>query len=150
EEVLPAHQELVDELSRQFVAHGYDTKFLIRAILASQAYQRTSAVSHPGQKDNRLFVRMPLRGLSPEQLFDNLAEATEYRDGGASLQAARNQFLARFPAQDAKRDHQTSILQALYLMNNEFIADRTNPGKNRTLATLAEQPTSTVRKVETL
>jgi hypothetical protein len=143
-----AHKELLDELARQFAAHGYDVKFLIRAITASQAYQRTSAVSDPSHKDPGLFARMPLRGLSPEQLFDSLAEATEYQDVGG--QAARGQFLARFPAQEQKTDYQTSILQALYLMNNEFIADRTSLLKNRTLATLAGQRTSTARKVESL
>jgi hypothetical protein len=141
-----AHKELLDDLAREFVAHGYDLKFLIRAFTASQAYQRTSAVSDPCQKDPRLFARMPLRGLSPEQLFDSLAEATEYQDGTG----ARGRFLARFTGQERKTDYQTSILQALYLMNNEFIADRTSPEKNRTLATLAGQRTSTARKVESL
>jgi hypothetical protein len=153
------HTELLDELARQFVAHQYDVKFLIRAITASQAYQRTSAVSDSSHKDPRLFARMPLRGLSPEQLFDSLAEATEYRDGTSANpqgvirggpQSARAQFLAKFVAQEQKTDYQTSILQALYLMNNDFIADRTNLQKNRTLATLAEQRTSTARKVESL
>jgi Protein of unknown function (DUF1553)/Protein of unknown function (DUF1549) len=155
-----SHQELLDELAREFVAHKYDLKFLIRAITASQTYQRTSALSHPSQKDVRLFARMPLRGLSPEQLFDSLAEATEYRDAAAPSnpqfvifggpRSARGQFLAKFTAQDHKTDYQTSILQALYLMNNEFIADRTSLAKNRTLATLAEQRTSTARKIESL
>jgi hypothetical protein len=141
-----AHSELLDELAREFVAHKYDVKFLIRAITASQAYQRTSVLSDPSQKDPRLFARMPLRGLSPEQLFDSLALATEYQDHGG----ARRQFLARFSAQEHKIDYQTSILQALYLMNNEFIADRVNLEKNQTLATLARQRTSTERKVESL
>jgi hypothetical protein len=156
----PAHYpELLDELAREFAAHKYDVKFLIRAITASQTYQRASAVSHPSQKDLRLFARMPLRGLSPEQLFDSLAVATEYQEtapadpraaflGGP--QTARAQFLAKFAAQEQKTDYQTSILQALYLMNNEFIADRTNAARNRTLATLAEQRTGTTRKVESL
>jgi Protein of unknown function (DUF1553)/Protein of unknown function (DUF1549) len=153
-----AHKELLDELAQQLVEHKFDLKFLIRAITASQAYQRTSAFSDPSQKDPRLFARMPLRGLSPEQLFDSLAEATEY-NGGVSANpqgfylatgAARGQFLAKFAAQERKVDYQTSILQALYLMNNEFIAERTSPEKNRTLATLAEQRTSTARKVESL
>jgi hypothetical protein len=150
-EMPAAHKELLDELARQFVAHDYDVKFLIRALTASQTYQRTSAVSDPSQKDLRLFARMSLRGLSPEQLFDSLAEATEYRDtGAANAQSARGQFLARFPPQDQRTDYQTSVLQALYLMNNEFIADRTSLEKNRTLATVAEQRTSTARKVEAL
>jgi hypothetical protein len=152
-----AHKELLAELAKEFIAHKSDLKFLIRAITASQAYQRTSAVSDPSHKDIKLFARMPLRGMSPEQLFDSLAEATEY-SGGVSAnpqlfflatQNARGQFLARFTAQE-KLDYQTSILQALYLMNNQFIADRTSLEKNRTLSTLAEQRTSTARKVESL
>jgi hypothetical protein len=153
------HTELLDELASAFSAHKYDVKFLIRAITASQAYQRSSAVSHPSQKDQRLFARMPLRGLSPEQLFDSLAVATEYQDGATAdplavlrggPQSPRTQFLAKFPAQEQKTDYQTSILQALYLMNNDFVTDRTSAQKNRTLATLAEQRTNTARKVESL
>jgi hypothetical protein len=146
-----SHKVLLDELARAFVDHKYDVKFLIRTIIASGAYQRSSAVSHPSHKETHLFARMPLRGLSPEQLFDSLAEATEYQEAASGNgQSARGQFLARFPAQEHPTDYQTSILQALYLMNNEFIADRTNLEKNRTLATLAEQRTSTARKVESL
>jgi hypothetical protein len=158
DENLVSHPELLDDLARAFVASKYDVKFLIRAITASQAYQRGSAFSHPSQKDPRLFARMPLRGLSPEQLFDSLAVATEYQDAAPAdplaafrgPQTPRAQFLAKFAAQDQKLDYQTSILQALYLMNNDFVADRTNVQKNRTLATLAEQRTGTVRKVESL
>jgi hypothetical protein len=141
-----AHAALLDDLARGLVARDFDLKFLIRAITSSQAYRRGSAASHPGQK-TAPFARMPLRGLSPEQLFDSLAEATEYVD---AVGRARNQFLGRFVAQEKQTDHQTSILQALYLMNNEFIADRTSLEKNRTLANLAEQRTSTARKVESL
>jgi hypothetical protein len=153
------YTELLDELAREFVAHKYDVKFLVRAIAASQTYQRASAVSHPSQQNLRLFARMPLRGLSPEQLFDSLAVATEYQDTSPAdplvalrlgPQSPRTQFLAKFAAQDQKTDYQTSILQALYLMNNDFIADRTSVSKNRTLATLADQRTDTARKVESL
>jgi hypothetical protein len=152
------HAALLDELAREFVAHNYDVKFLIRAITASQTYQRTSAVSDPTQKDTRLLARMPLRGLSPEQLFASLAVATENQDTApvdprASFfgpPSPRAQFLAKFPAQKQRADYQTSILQALYLMNSDFVAGQTSVQKNRTLATLAEQRTSTARKVESL
>jgi hypothetical protein len=151
-----SHKELLDLLARQLVLHKYDLQFLIRAITASDAYQRSSTLSHPGQKAPRLFERMMLRGLSPEQLFDSLAVATEFGERNAEgafiggNQSARLQFLAKFVAQEQKTDYETSILQALYLMNNEFIADRINLEKNRTLATLAEQRTSTARKIESL
>jgi len=155
-----AHKELLDELATAFAAHNFDEKFLIRAITASQAYQRTSAVSHPSHKNPRSFARMPLRGLTPEQLFDSLAVATEYQEAAGAgdpfvavrpnPQSPRAQFLAKFPGQAERTDYQTSILQALYLMNNEFIADRTSVKTNRTLATLAAQRTTTARKVESL
>src|SRR5262249_24377681 len=146
-------------LARAFVASQYDLKFLIRAMTASQTYQRTSAVSHASQSDRRRFARMPLRGLSPEQLFDSLAVATEYQEPArtdpsvsflALVQTPRAQFLARFRSQETAADYQTSILQALYLINNDFIAQQTSPRQNRTLATLAEQQTGTDRKVESL
>jgi hypothetical protein len=161
-----SHTELLAELAREFVAHNYDVKFLIRAITASQTYQRTSAVrvvarspDHATTAHTRLFARMPLRGLSPEQLFDSLAVATEYQDAGAvdprasffgGSPSPRARFVAKFPSQDQKIDYQTSILQALYLMNNDFIANQTSVAKNRTLATLADQQTSTARKIESL
>jgi hypothetical protein len=153
------YPDLLDELAMEFAAHNFDVKFLIRAITASQVYQRTSVVSHPSQKDARRFARMPLRGLSPEQLFDSLAVATEYQEAvpadpafvvRLNNQSPRNQFLAKFALQEHKTDYQTSILQALYLMNNEFIAERASVKTNRTLATLAAQKTGTARKVESL
>jgi hypothetical protein len=182
-EANPHHRQLLDDLAKAFVTCKYDVKFLIRAIVASRTYQRASVVSpekgvgslgpsdlaallsvrklptpFSGQQP-RLFARMPLRGLSPEQLFDSLAVATEYEDSAApdeprenffGPQSPRATFLAKFPVQEEKTDYQTSILQALYLMNSDFVADRTSPQKNRTLATLAEQQTSTARKIESL
>jgi hypothetical protein len=156
---LPSHPELLDELARQFTDHGYDFKYLIRAIVASQAYQRTSTVSSPNKEDPRLFARMNIRGLSAEQLFDSLAEVTEFENtrGGVAGRlnvgfnlTPRQQFLARFSHQYKATETPTSILQALYLMNSPFITDRTNLEHNNTLMTLARQKTSHARRIETL
>jgi hypothetical protein len=156
----PSHPELLDELARQFVDHQFDLKYLIRSIVSSEAYQRTSAASRSGSDDLRLFARMPVRGLSAEQLFDSLAEATEYQDSGPTFtnrfadpasMSPRQRFLARFAHQDKPTEAPTSILQALYLMNNSFVAERTSLEQNRTLATIADSTrTSTARRVETL
>ncbi len=154
-----SHSELLDELARAFVAHRFDMKFLIQAITASQAYQRSSAGTHPSQQDPRLFARMALRGMTPAQLFDSLAEATEYEEAAGSgtfpfaqgPQSPRNEFLAKFAAQDQRTEHQTSILQALYLMNNKFVVDRTSLQHNKSLNTIATAARSdTARRVETL
>src|ERR1043165_848261 len=120
-----SHAELLAQLTEQFIAHKYDLKYVLRAILLSQTYQRTSAVSHKSQMEPRTFARMPLRGLTPEQLFDSLAQATGYFDTGVNRPAGRGdannspraEFLNRFASQDRRTQTQTSILQALTLMN---------------------------------
>ncbi len=73
----PSHPELLDELARQFAAHGYDLKFLLRALTATRAYQLSSdATSTTSQDDPRLFARMAVKGMTADQLFDSLAQAT--------------------------------------------------------------------------
>ncbi len=76
----PSHPELLDELARQFAAHDFDVKFLIRAIAGSKAYQLTSAAPQSSAGDPRLFNRMLVKGLASEQLFDSVALATGYRE----------------------------------------------------------------------
>src|SRR5205823_12389562 len=77
-----SHPELLDLLAKEFAAHDFDLKFLIRAITATRAYQLSSAASHRSQDEPTLFARMPLRALTAEQLFDSVARATGYRDSG--------------------------------------------------------------------
>ncbi len=155
----PIHTALLEELGRAFVASKYDLKFMIRVLVSTQAYQRTSRVTPESSSSQKLFGRMPLRGLSPEQLFDSLAVATECSETAPVEQdqlflgapsSPRAQFVAKFPNQELRTEYQMSILQALYLMNNEFITRQTSAAKNQTLATLAEQQTSSASKVEAL
>src|SRR5688572_28095918 len=68
----PSHPELLDELARDFADSGFDLQFLLRAILLSETYQRASAMTDPGQADNRLFARLPVQAMTPEQLYDSL------------------------------------------------------------------------------
>ena len=75
----PSHPELLDALARQFAAHGYDFKFLIRAIVASRAYELCERRRLAGPEDPRLFARMPVRGLTPLQLYDSLVQAAGLR-----------------------------------------------------------------------
>src|SRR5262249_21536713 len=78
----PSNPELLDLLAKEFVAHKFDLKYLMKAITSSRAYQLSSVTTHKGQSDPTLFARMPLRGLTGEQLFDSVAAATGYRDAG--------------------------------------------------------------------
>jgi len=158
---VPTHPELLDEMAKAFIESGFDLKVLIRGILLTDAYQRSSvAMSEASKLDIQMFAKMPVRGMTPEQLFDSLAVATEYRESAAPAPApgrpvnpnqpqnnVRNNFLNMFRSQDALTETQTSILQALYLMNGPFVAERS---RQATMQSIAVQNTSTQRKVEAL
>jgi hypothetical protein len=151
------HPDLLAELSAQFVAHDYDVKYLIRAVTATRAYQRTSAQSHSSQADPRAFARMAVRGLTPEQVFDSVALAVGFKENAANparpgnLNSSREDFLNRFAGQERAVDKQTSILQALALMNGKFVAAATSLDRSTTLAAVADVPFMTVeQKIETL
>ncbi|HEY1338072.1 MAG TPA: DUF1549 and DUF1553 domain-containing protein, partial [Bryobacteraceae bacterium] len=143
----PSHPELLDELARQFAAHDFDMKFLIRAITASRAYQLSSVAPKSGAGEPRLFNRMLVKGLGPEQLFDSIALATDYREpdraGSRAARRAspRDAFLTRFAVSSEERtEQQTSILQVLALMNGAVVADATGLERGRTLRGIAEAP----------
>ncbi|MBM3997369.1 MAG: DUF1553 domain-containing protein, partial [Planctomycetes bacterium] len=155
-----SNPELLSLLAQEFVAHQFDLKHLIRAIVLSDAYQRTSAGK--ASIDPVLFARMPLRGLTPEQLFDSLVTATGYREAGdgreslldaiAGKPSARAQMLTKF-ANQAERAvlSQTSILQALTLMNGKVVDDATSLERSETLAAVLDAPfLKTPDRIETL
>jgi hypothetical protein len=159
------HEELVDEMARQLIAQKFDLKFLIRAIVHTRAYQRTSESrdKEPLKDDILFFARMPVRGLSPEQIFDSLEEATRDRvqivtqptpinPNPFQMQTTpRGEFIAKFTTQDKKHETQTSILQALMMMNGKYLAERTRFPQNLSLQTLANQKEGgTAKKVDTL
>jgi hypothetical protein len=142
-----SHPELLDELAAAFVKNKFDTHFLIRAICASKAYQRASAVTDAVQADNpRLWARMALKGMTAEMLYDSVARATGYgadepgvdpRLRGANT--GRAEFMARFTTTTDKRtEHQTTILQALSLMNGRLIDQVTHLERSRTLAAVID------------
>jgi hypothetical protein len=151
----PSHPELLDELTRQFVAHDFDVKFLIRAIAGSQTYQRSSRQTDSRQAEPRLFARAATRALSPEQLYDSLVLATGYHPepakGGAP--SARAEFLAPFDDPNSQPvDFQASIQQALMMMNGKFTEEATRSPKSTTVAAVIEskRPRPMARRIEEL
>ncbi len=150
----PSHPELLDELARQFGAHDYDLKYLIRAITGSQTYQRSSRQTHPRQAEPRLFARAASRALTPEQLYDSLVLATGYRSGsgqGTERGPGRAAFLAPFDDPNSQpTDFQASIQQALMMMNGAFTEKATSPARSATLAAASASNRPMARRVEEL
>ncbi|HEY2154776.1 MAG TPA: DUF1549 domain-containing protein, partial [Isosphaeraceae bacterium] len=124
---------LLDELAADFRDHGYDMKYLIRALTATRAYNLTSAADPSESTAPPLFARMPVRGLSPGQFIDSLAQAT-----GSDANEIRGRFQELFADRDEKpTEAQTSILQALTLMNGSIVSGATNPETGDVLGAIA-------------
>jgi Protein of unknown function (DUF1553)/Protein of unknown function (DUF1549) len=155
----PSHPELFDDLVRQFVAHDFDLKFLIRAITGSRTYQRSSRQTHPGQADPRRFARAASRGLTPEQLYDSLVLATGYRSDPTRVGSFRDfhigpsraLFLAPFDDPSGQPvDLRASIQQALMMMNGKFIEEATSSAKSATVTAVIESNRPVERRIEEL
>lgn len=75
----PSNQQLLDWLSLQFMKNGWSTKWLVREIVTSEAYRRTS-VATPEQlerdPDNVTFSRASIKYLPPEAMRDSLLQAS--------------------------------------------------------------------------
>jgi hypothetical protein len=159
----PVHPDLFDEIAAQFAAHRFDLKFLVRTITATRAYQLSSQtdtdsaradlttpeLSNP-ELSNQIehFARMPLKRMTPEQLYDSLLVATGLRDATVeqpqnpfSDDSRRGQFLARFADESARRSEaETSILQALSLMNGSLTADAASVDRGQFLSAVIDLP----------
>ena len=144
----PSHPEILDLLAREFVAHNYDIKFITRAITNSSTYQLSSRQTDPSQSNARLYGRVAVRGLTPEQIFDSLAQATGYRQPFDPEQPinfnndqSRQEFVGTFTNDaDSPTDRATTILQALSLMNGQFVSNATDLTDSRTLAAIIDAP----------
>jgi Protein of unknown function (DUF1553)/Protein of unknown function (DUF1549) len=155
----PSHPELLDEIAADFAAHDFDLKYLIRAITATRAYQLSSRKTDDSQDQPQQFARMTVQGLTGEQLFDSLAaavgffEPTPQQNVFAFNQTGpRAEFLELFATDNnSPTERQTSILQALALMNGQFTSTATNLDNSATLAAVAEFPLmKDADKIETL
>lgn len=145
---VPSHPELLDEIAADFAAHDFDLKYLIKAIAQTRAYQLSSHRTHDSQDQPQQFARMTVQGLTAEQLFDSLAcavgffEPSQQQDAFVFGQTGpRAEFLELFaPDNNSATERQTSILQALSLMNGQFTTTATNLESSATLAAITEFP----------
>tara|TARA_R110002072_G_scaffold303140_2_gene495682 strand:+ start:64466 stop:66103 length:1638 start_codon:yes stop_codon:yes gene_type:complete len=73
----PSHPELLDWLARDTVAHGYDLKRLIRGIVLSAAYSRSSEWGSAAEPPSAHYFAVSIpRPLSPRQYAMSLLVAT--------------------------------------------------------------------------
>lgn len=123
----PSHPELLDELAAAFRDSGYDVSSLLRAICRSEAYRRTSRLTHDNQSPPELFARMAIRPMSPDQFADSLVLAVQVqpadeRVAGDDVEDLdRRRILNLLQAEGSATDPATSVTQALAFMNGRIV-----------------------------
>jgi len=135
EDVPPALKLLADD----FVAHQFDLRRLIRAIAATQAFQRDSAADHEiTDAHENAWAAFPTTRLRPEQVVGSVQQAASLTTLDADTHilirlvslGARNEFIKRYGdvGDDEFDNRGGTIPQRLLLMNGELVFDRTKEG----------------------
>ena len=146
----PIMPDLLDELTKQFVSSDFDIKFLIRGIVLSKAYQRSSTVTKSNVEDRDYFSHALLRMMTPEQLFRSLLQAMGENDEERfwhpqRLRQLQDRFMSQFifafanDENEVVENFQGTIPQALMLMNGRFITDGIKVNSKRNLGKFVEQ-----------
>lgn len=123
-------------LAKDFVAHGYDLKRLIRLIAASDVFQRDSQADFELTENHETaWAVFPLSQLRPEQVAGSLIQAASLTtingEAHVLLQIAKfgqtNDFVKRYGdlGEDEFTDHATTIPQRLLMMNGNLVKERT-------------------------
>ncbi len=137
----PINPALLDALTQDFIAHGFDARHLMRRIVTSATYQRSSVATASNRHDEQNFSHAIPRRVPAEALLDSLVQATGVPEniGGApaGFRAAQlpdgnvdSPFLKlfgkpqRMEACECERDNSSNMLQALHFINGKSILAR--------------------------
>ena len=167
----PASNEpLLAALCDFTVEHGYDLKALMRLILLSETYRRSSEPLPTNEADTKGFARTYPKRLMAEVLADAISDVTGVRDryteivladgstqkvedyaaGTRALEladsAVKNYFLKTFGRNareitcECERSNQPSLVQVLHLANGSTINDKLAAKQSWVTQLLATDP----------
>ena len=121
EENQATNPELLKWLANDFVIHDYDLQHLMRTILNSETYQRTSQTNKSNEDDELYYSHAYVKPLTAEQFFYSLLQAT----GFERLQQVKMEGIKKRGGEDRrgmlrsleqkKREH---LQKFLFLLDN--------------------------------
>jgi hypothetical protein len=161
-----SHPDLLERLSREFVAANYDVKELIRWIVASEAYGLTSQyndknkIDDPGAGEVPLFSHMYLKSMQAEQMYDSLIVASNAhksgRGGWGAQEEQRRLWMQQFVVafENDENDESTTfngtIPQALMMMNSELMDKACSVERGSFLFESMSSPGNEAQKIQEL
>ncbi|MFK7777981.1 MAG: DUF1549 and DUF1553 domain-containing protein [Gimesia sp.] len=154
-----SHPKLLELLAIRFREHHYNLKYLIREITNSQTYQLTSQQTDSSQIQVEWYGKMPTRGLTAEQIFANLIQATGFFQQTTEVNnllprlgtnSPQSELYSLFKSEAENRlDPKATILQALSLMNGTFITNATSLEQSDVFTAIVDFPElSDEKKIE--
>jgi hypothetical protein len=157
----PIAPAVLDTLSRDFAASGFDLRRLMRAIVLSKTYQLSSRSADSDPSRMLFFAQMNIKSFTAEQLYDCIAVATRQaatpddRSRVAGLERfgdiSRQAFIAQFRAPDGKAtDYHGGIPQALTLMHGALIHNATDMVSSGLLKSLSAPFFTDEQRLDTL
>lgn len=165
-----SNEKLLTALCKYTAEHGYDLKALMRLILLSETYRRSSDPLPKNRDDRKWFARAYPRRLMAEVLSDAISDVTGVRDQFTELalsdgsteklasygedtraiqlhdSAVKNYFLKTFGRNarditcECERSNQPSLVQVLHLSNGPTINDKLSAKPGRVTQILATDP----------
>lgn len=152
--VQPSHPALLEALTDDFIAGGYDVRAFLRTIALSNTYQLSAQYNGP-HPEVSYFARRAPRRLSAEALLDAILAATavpaqfqvqglgtvtkamQLPDPLEARRTAASRFLDHFGRgnrDDVARTNDSAISQSLALMNDSIVTTRVRRANNSTVS----------------
>jgi hypothetical protein len=137
----PSNPELLDALAKEFIAHQYDVKHLLRTICNSRTYQLSSAPNEYNRQDRQNHARYYARRLMAEVLLDAVDQTcgthtafNKVRQDARAVDLPHDGFDSffldvfnrpqRITACECARGSGASLSQVLHLANSPEVEDK--------------------------
>jgi len=166
-----SNEKLLAALASYTIEKKYDVRALMRLILASETYRRSSETLPENREDRRHYSHFFPRRLTAEVLSDAIADVTQVRDKYTEIamndgstektsfytndvralqlydSTVKSYFLKTFGRNqreitcECERSNQPSLVQALHLSNGDAVNEKLAAKNGRVSKLLAENPT---------
>lgn len=136
-----SNAKLLNELAQQFAEHDFSRRWLIKTIMASHTYQRSSRTNEFNKTDEIYASHAVVRMLGAEQLLDAISDVTAMPETFAGVPAGTratqlpepptdNYFLKVFGqpqremACECERSSESNLSQALQMINGPTVHNK--------------------------
>jgi hypothetical protein len=145
----PSHPQLLDWLARDLVEHGYDLRRLVRGLVLSNAYARSSRWDGDKLPQDKLFAVAQARPMTPMQMAVSLRLATT---DPQSLPADRTELEKRLEAVERSAEglanlfprptdnFQVGVAEAMLFANNEALQKDLFAGNGGLVSRVLQMP----------